>query len=501
MTNIKIASRVQCSVVVVGDSKVGKTALIEKFTKGTFREKYCPTSFDKCFFTKEVDKHEVMFSIWDTSGFPSYDAIRSLSYQEADVFLLCYKISDPASLYNVKNKWSAEVRRHRPDVPIILCGCHSELRHDSVTMAQLSKTGRSPVTIEQALAICCEIQAVNYIETSAKENSNDEAFEVCAIAAIKRIHTFKRKAPCRNSSSSSSSLSSTSSLFQPSSKFRRSPSTHSNISLQMSSKGIIHPRSTEEDHENNNIQINPRILRGSIKSPTPSMYDRGSCNSSFSEDLTTRTRAHPVISESVDEEFIIPSVASSRPNSFCDPGNASRQRPTTLFNLPPDTISISSSESGTPNAARVRPNGLSQRTSYRSNRRKAAIPVPTPMSPLGGSLSSFDIKSPTESASFCQSPISSIGISSASSPPPPFGLREDFAHRRSCGSDTSSFTGSSSSKIIHGNLVQMEEEEAASIQKPVDPELINNLSFISPKSGVYRPANDSKRHKQHCSVM
>ncbi|CAB4063994.1 RND3 [Lepeophtheirus salmonis] len=389
---------------------------------------------------KKSTSMKLCFSIWDTSGFPSYDAIRSLSYQEADVFLLCYKISDPASLYNVKNKWSAEVRRHRPDVPIILCGCHSELRHDSVTMAQLSKTGRSPVTIEQALAICCEIQAVNYIETSAKENSNDEAFEVCAIAAIKRIHTFQTEGSL-------------------------SPSTHSNISLQMSSKGIIHPRSTEEDHENNNIQINPRILRGSIKSPTPSMYDRGSCNSSFSEDLTTRTRAHPVISESVDEEFIIPSVASSRPNSFCDPGNASRQRPTTLFNLPPDTISISSSESGTPNAARVRPNGLSQRTSYRSNRRKAAIPVPTPMSPLGGSLSSFDIKSPTESASFCQSPISSIGISSASSPPPPFGLREDFAHRRSCGSDTSSFTGSSSSKIIHGNLVQMEEEEAASIQK------------------------------------
>ncbi|QQP58066.1 Uncharacterized protein FKW44_003271, partial [Caligus rogercresseyi] len=91
------------------------------------------------------------------------------------------------------------VRRHRPDVPVILCGCHSELRHDSATMAQLSKTGRSPVSIEQALAICCEIQAVNYIETSAKEGVNDEAFEVCAIAAMKRIHTFKRKAPCRNS--------------------------------------------------------------------------------------------------------------------------------------------------------------------------------------------------------------------------------------------------------------------------------------------------------------
>ena len=56
-------------------------------------------------------------------GSPAYDSVRPLSYQEADVFLLCYKISDPISLYNVKNKWIRELRKHRPDVPVILCGC------------------------------------------------------------------------------------------------------------------------------------------------------------------------------------------------------------------------------------------------------------------------------------------------------------------------------------------------------------------------------------------
>lgn len=43
-------------------------------------------------------------------GSPAYDSVRSLSYQEADVFLICYKISDPISLYNVKNKWIGEIR-------------------------------------------------------------------------------------------------------------------------------------------------------------------------------------------------------------------------------------------------------------------------------------------------------------------------------------------------------------------------------------------------------
>ena len=104
-------------------------------------------------------------------GSPSHDSIRSLSYQDADVFLLCYKISDPDSLYNVKNKWIREIRsqkfnkRHQPHV--VLCGCQADLRSDPKTLAALGKVGRMPTSSEQALAICCEIGAVNYVETSS----------------------------------------------------------------------------------------------------------------------------------------------------------------------------------------------------------------------------------------------------------------------------------------------------------------------------------------------
>jgi GTPase SAR1 family protein len=71
-------------------------------------------------------------------------------------------------LYNVKNKWIRELRRHRTDAPVILCGCQSDQRSDPSTVSHLSKTGRAPVSPEQALAICCEIEALHYVETSAK---------------------------------------------------------------------------------------------------------------------------------------------------------------------------------------------------------------------------------------------------------------------------------------------------------------------------------------------
>ncbi|QQP55505.1 Uncharacterized protein FKW44_008711 [Caligus rogercresseyi] len=97
----------------------------------------------------------------------------------AHVFLLCFKISDPSSLASVRHKWMKELRRHRPEVPVILCGCQADLRHDPATIAALSQNGRTPVAPETALSVCCEIDAVSYVETSSKE--------VCAHAGPKEI--------------------------------------------------------------------------------------------------------------------------------------------------------------------------------------------------------------------------------------------------------------------------------------------------------------------------
>ena len=95
-------------------------------------------------------------------------------------------------MYNVKNKWIAEVRRHRPEAPVVLCGCQSDLRSDASTSAALARTGRAPVSREQGLAICCEIGAVNFVEASAATDAKDvhEAFEVCALAAISKQASF-----------------------------------------------------------------------------------------------------------------------------------------------------------------------------------------------------------------------------------------------------------------------------------------------------------------------
>jgi len=197
------------------------------------------------------------------SGSSSYDSIRSLAYKEADVFLLCYRITDPASLYNVKHKWAGEVRRHRPDAPLVLCGCAHDLRTDEDTTALLSKTGRTPVSREQGLAICCEIGAFSYAETSAKADDGAESpletIELCVLAAIKAGKVKRRpstgvtspRRPSWRKATSSTSIASASATAAPNVSFGSRGSSldkrASKVNLNASFTGSENGRKEEED--------------------------------------------------------------------------------------------------------------------------------------------------------------------------------------------------------------------------------------------------------------
>ena len=88
---------------------------------------YKPTSFDKYHVSKEIGGHLYNLTVWDTSGSHNYDTVRPLSYVEADVFVICFNISDPLSLYNVKSRWIHEIDQHST-APILLCGNKADLR-------------------------------------------------------------------------------------------------------------------------------------------------------------------------------------------------------------------------------------------------------------------------------------------------------------------------------------------------------------------------------------
>ena len=44
------------------------------------------------------------------------------------VYLVCYKISDPSTLFAAVNNWCPAIRARDPNAPIVLVGCQSDLR-------------------------------------------------------------------------------------------------------------------------------------------------------------------------------------------------------------------------------------------------------------------------------------------------------------------------------------------------------------------------------------
>ena len=133
-----------------------------------------------------VANKRVRYTVWDTAGTKEPNTTRTLAYREADVFLLCYKISDPTSLFGAINHWVPELRSHAPATPILLVGCQSDLRTDRATIQNLGKVGKAPVSAQQALAMSQQIQAVMYVETSAKSSLRgvSSAMEVAALASF-----------------------------------------------------------------------------------------------------------------------------------------------------------------------------------------------------------------------------------------------------------------------------------------------------------------------------
>ena len=149
-------------------------------------QNYQPTTFDRYITETTVANKRVRYTIWDTSGTTENNNTRTLAVREADVFLLCYKISDPATLFSAINHWVPELRCHAPATPIVLVGCQSDLRTDRAVLQGLGKVGKSPVSSQQALSMSQQVQAVMYIETSAKASARGaaSALEVAALTSL-----------------------------------------------------------------------------------------------------------------------------------------------------------------------------------------------------------------------------------------------------------------------------------------------------------------------------
>ncbi|XP_031133652.1 rho-related GTP-binding protein RhoF [Sander lucioperca] len=190
----------ELKIVIVGDGGCGKTSLLMVYAKGDFPEKYAPSVFEKYVTTISLGGKEIKLNLYDTAGQDDYDRLRPLSYQDADLILVCFDVTNPTSYENVMIKWHPEVKHFCRDTPVILIGCKTDLRKDKECARKLKAMNQAPITYTQGEETRQQMNAELYLECSAKYQENvEDIFRETTIRTLafnRKQRKHKRKKKC-----------------------------------------------------------------------------------------------------------------------------------------------------------------------------------------------------------------------------------------------------------------------------------------------------------------
>ena len=166
-------------MVLIGDSGVGKSNLLSRFTRNEFNlDSKSTIGVEFATRSIQVDAKTIKAQIWDTAGQERYRAITSAYYRGAVGALLVYDISKHQTYENVM-RWLKELRDHADsNIVIMLVGNKSDLRHLRAVPTEEAKQFASRWIVRKQgsvhkLTVPGE-NNLSFIETSALDASNVE---------------------------------------------------------------------------------------------------------------------------------------------------------------------------------------------------------------------------------------------------------------------------------------------------------------------------------------
>ena len=150
-------------IIVIGDSSVGKSSLINKAIRDNFDVSYNATiGFEYCDLFMRVDGKIIKLQIWDTCGQEIYQSVITNFYRNSSVALMVYAIDNKKSFEHI-SYWLKEIKKaSNPDAKVILIGNKSDLDENR------------EVTYDEAKNYSEDFEFSNFYEVSAKKGINVE---------------------------------------------------------------------------------------------------------------------------------------------------------------------------------------------------------------------------------------------------------------------------------------------------------------------------------------
>ncbi|KAJ0780418.1 putative small GTP-binding protein [Helianthus annuus] len=167
-------------IVLIGDSGVGKSNILSRFTRNEFNlESKATIGVEFATRTLQVEGKMIKAQIWDTAGQERYRAITSAYYRGAVGALLVYDITKRPSFDNVQ-RWLRELRANADaNIVVLMAGNKSDLNHMRAVDEQDG----------QSLA---EKEGLSFLETSALDAHNVEKAFQTVLTEI--YHIISKKA-------------------------------------------------------------------------------------------------------------------------------------------------------------------------------------------------------------------------------------------------------------------------------------------------------------------
>ena len=156
-------------LILIGNSGVGKSCILQRYMKHTFEEQYkCTIGVDFLMKTVIINNETVKLQLWDTAGQEKYKSMVSTYYRGANVAFIVFDLTSHES-FDALPLWIENYYKNGPDQKnIILIGNKKDLVEER------------KVTEEEA-KIFSETNNMMYFETSAKEGDNiDYVFNYAA---------------------------------------------------------------------------------------------------------------------------------------------------------------------------------------------------------------------------------------------------------------------------------------------------------------------------------
>merc|ERR1712023_243863 len=156
-------------LLLIGDSGVGKSCLLCRYSEDIFNNKFITTiGIDFKIRTIELDGKRIKLQIWDTAGQERFRTITQAYYRGAMGILLVYDVTDDKSYNNIRT-WMRNIEQHANEQVVkVLLGNKCDM------------PDKKMVTYEEGADLAKEF-SIKFFETSAKTNVNvEEAFTTIA---------------------------------------------------------------------------------------------------------------------------------------------------------------------------------------------------------------------------------------------------------------------------------------------------------------------------------